>query len=75
MYHRVEVDFHLNLVKSSSFTMKSSNFWKKCHRFKVKEPSNHAHKVKLEPEKIMKNAWLYGPATELSTRKIVYPAM
>ena len=73
MYHRVEVDFHLNLVKSSSFTMKSSNFWKKCHRFKVKEPSNHAHKVKLEPEKIMKNAWLYGPATELSTRKIIYP--
>ena len=74
MYHKVEIDFGLNLIKSRSYTIESSNFRNKCCKFKLNNEISHSrNSVKLTPEKIINEPWLFGPAAMLQTRTIVYP--
>jgi hypothetical protein len=74
MYHKVEIDFGLNLIKAKSYTVENGTFRKKCHKYTlVKKVNNLPDAIQLEPEKILKVPWLFGPATELATRKIIYP--
>ena len=74
MYHKVEVDFRLNLLKARSYTIESSNFPKKCFKFKIVKEAERSHNsVKLEPEEVSSVTWLYGPATDLATKNNYIP--
>jgi hypothetical protein len=76
MHHKVEIDFGLSLLKAKSYTVENGTFRNKCHKFKsVKKVNNlpDPDAIQLEPEKILKVPWLFGPATELVTIKIIYP--
>ena len=73
-YHKVELDFEQNLVKTSSHNIESSTACEKCYQFSVvKEVSLSAKAVKLKQEKIIAKPWLYGPAMCLKTKTIIYP--
>jgi stress-induced morphogen len=73
-YHKVELDFEQNLVKTRSHNIESSTARKKCYQFSVvKDVVQSANAVQLKQEKIITKPWLYGPATCLKSRTIFYP--
>ena len=74
MTHHVEVNFRQNLQSSRSSTIEISNARNKCYQFQLKsEVPRLPDLVKLEQDRIISVSWLYGPATDLKTRKIIYP--
>ena len=49
---------------------------KQCFQFKINEENGiSSERVSLIKEKTVKLPWLYGPATMLETRRIVYPSV
>ena len=73
-YHQVELDFEQNLVKTRSPNIESSTARKKCYQFSLKkEESPSAKSIHLQQEQIIAKTWLYGPATCLKSRTIIYP--
>ena len=74
MHHKVEIDFGLSLLKARGFTVENGNFGEKCHKYKlVKDVEKNPDAIQVEPVKIIRVPWLFGPATELVTRQIIYP--
>jgi hypothetical protein len=70
----VELDFRLNLIKTKSHNIESSAARSKCYQFGLqKKMFPHDNIVKLEQKKIIGKPWLYGAATTLISRTIIYP--
>ena len=74
-----EVDFDKNLVKQLDVKYKIEKTPRRraevsCHVFKVKEDMKKiSSSVQLTPGKKERLPWLYGPATNLETKTIIYP--
>ena len=74
MTHNVEVDFRQNLLKSRGPNVEDSKAWKKCYQFEIKcRSALSPESVPIVPVKIANAPWLFGPATHLETRRIIYP--
>lgn len=75
MTHKVTVDFGQNFLRSHGPNIEESTARKKCYVFKIKTEEVHSGSgsVSLIPVKIVCASWLYGPATDLKTRGIIYP--
>ena len=58
----------------NSFRQKSNPVMRKCYEFEFLNWKERCpEKVQVAPIELKKNKWLFGPATKLSTRSIVYP--
>ena len=73
-HHHVELDFEQNLLKTRGHHIESTSVKLKCFKFKLQNGvTAHSNSVHLMPEFIISKDWLYGPATDLATRSILYP--
>ena len=70
---KFELNFVQNLIIGKGSCHLNSDH-EKCHIFSLKDTTilNPAS-VELVPGKYEKNAWLYGPAMDIKSRKIIYP--
>ena len=58
----------------NSFRQKSNPVMRKCYEFEFLNWKERCpEKVQVAPIELKKNKWLFGPATKLSIRSIVYP--
>ena len=72
--HQVQLDFQQNQIKTTSHFIESSTARLKCYKFRLDQKSaSQPNSVNIVPEIIISKAWLFGPATDLKTRSIIYP--
>ena len=70
----VELDFCQNVVWYACRTVETKDAQFKCYNFTIiSEQPCDPKCVKLEPVKLITEPWLFGPATDLKTRTIIYP--
>ena len=70
----VELDFCQNVVGYACRTVETKEAQFKCYNFAIISDQPCDPKcVELEPVKLSTEPWLYGPATDLKTRTIIYP--
>ena len=74
MTHKFEVDFDQDWIKGEGAGIERSAVCKNCFEFELKEKEGFdPSSVQLQRVKVIKKPWLYGPATCLQSRTIVYP--
>ena len=84
MANKFEVDFRGNWLKCQGVGIEAStgrvipraDKVKKCHKFSIKLEGTSTFtptSVQLVAGKVMKIPWLYGPATRLDSKTIIYP--
>ena len=72
--HQVQLNFQQNQIKTTSHFTERSTAWLKCYKFRLDQKIvSHPNSVNLVPEIIVSKSWLFGPATDLKTRSIIYP--
>ena len=70
----MELDFCQNVVWYACRTVETKDAQFKCYNFSIiSEQPCDPKCVKLEPVKLITEPWLFGPATDLKTRTIIYP--
>ena len=70
----VELNFCQNVLWYACRTLETKDASSKCYSFSI--ISDHPcdpKRVELEPYKLINQPWLYGPATDLKTKSIIYP--
>ena len=74
MADKFYLNFQDNVILGQGYKFKKEAN-QNCSDFIVKENPNDSHptNVQMEPVTYIKKEWLYGPATCLSSRRIVYP--
>ena len=70
---KYEADFEKNIIKCSGIKMTNDSD-EKCYQFsREKSATMIAGVGLLKPGKLVKEKWLYGPATQLVTKSVIYP--
>ena len=70
---KYEADFEKSIIKCSGIKM-SNDSEEKCYQFSRDKSATMILGVGLlQPGKIVKEKWLYGPATQLVTKSVLYP--
>ena len=79
---KFEADYNANLVKMQLTTDPTDWYNKtklprlRCHKFTFAEPPDPKKtSVIVTPGKSVVHEWLYGPATVLETRTVIYPCV
>ena len=78
MSHKFELDYGGSWLKCEGVNNEASIGRKKCHQFTLKDegamfPFLTPTSVKLVPGNSVRCPWLFGPATRLDTRSVIYP--
>ena len=74
MTYKYELDFKQCLIKCTGKGIENSCERKKCFQFSVQTVSVvKKQPIKLHAGKCIRKCWLYGPATTLDTKTIIYP--
>ena len=73
MAAKFSVDFKQNLIHEKDVNF-GKEFNSRCHKYSVKkEQHSSPTSIKIVPTKVLKKQWLYGPATCLEYKSIIYP--
>ena len=75
MADKFYLNFQDNVILGQGYKFKKEAN-QNCFDFIVKENPNDSHPtndVQMEPVTYIKKEWLYGPATCLASRRIIYP--
>ena len=70
----MKLDFCQNVLWYACRTVETKDASSKCYNFSI--ISDHPcdpERVELEPYKLIDQPWLYGPATDLKMKTIIYP--
>ena len=73
MASKFVVDFKQGLILEEDVNF-GFEFNSRCHKYSVKKEHHKSPtSIKLVPKKVLKKPWLYGPATCLESKSIIYP--
>ena len=76
MAHKFFLDFQHNWISGQGVKIRGSDAMWKCYDYVISDVKNISpEKMLLVPIKSRKKEWLYGPATCLASRRIIYPCM
>jgi hypothetical protein len=68
------LNFQDSRILSQGYKIQKSEATQNCYNYVLKEnPDNSLKNVQLEPVSYNQKKWLFGPATSLSSRSIIYP--
>ena len=70
----VDLNFSQNVLWCACRTLETKDASSKCYNFSIISDHPYDPKcVQLEPFKLINQPWLYGPATDMKMKPIIYP--